>query len=98
MEAEEQNNIYAKYDSHVNAIREYLRELWNEFSGIRNKKMELSQKLSEQIDEIAQLQMRVEQLLSEQKEKQDQWKRLATELYLLKKQVPTQIKTEQAND
>ena len=44
------------------------------------------QKMKEQIDEIAQLQSKVEQLLIEQKEQQDHWKRLETELYLLKKE------------
>ena len=44
--------------------------------------------MKEQIDEVALLQQRVEQLLIDQKEKQEQWKRLEMELYLLKKEAP----------
>ncbi|KAL7722416.1 Uncharacterized protein QTN25_000084 [Entamoeba marina] len=86
MEIEEPNN-YEVYDHHVNTIRAQLDELWKEFAGIRETKLGLTQKLSEQIHDVESLQQQVEQLLVSQKEKQDHWKRLETELYLLRKEV-----------
>ncbi|KAL7718362.1 Uncharacterized protein QTN25_004289 [Entamoeba marina] len=93
MEVEQTNN-YEVYDYHVNTIRAQLNELWNEFGGIRETKSVLTQKLSEQIHEVEGLQQQVEQLLVSQKEKQDHWKRLETELYLLRKEVDNAPKQE----